>query len=129
MRIFFPQPTQGRSQKGVEGSQILIRFGHMFDGLGKVRGGQETRIRLAKPCVGLFHPGFSKMMQGGATGHVPGNFALMEEIQMPLEWTARLGGPASMGTDDSVAACQPDGEQARLPLTAEMKQNSFILKR
>jgi hypothetical protein len=52
----------------------------------------------------------------------------MKEVEMAFEWVAWFGGPPGEGADNSVAAGQPNGQQARFPLAAEIEQNSFILK-
>jgi hypothetical protein len=78
--------------------------------------------------MGFLHPGFSEVVECCATGGFPGEVAFMKEVEMAFEGVAWFGGPPSECAENSVATGQPNGQQTRFPLTAEIEQNPFILK-
>ena len=78
--------------------------------------------------MGFLDLGFSEVVKSCPAGGFPGKVAFMKEVEMAFEWVAWFGGPPGEGADNSVAAGQPNGQQARFPLAAEIEQNSFILK-
>ena len=47
---------------------------------------------------------------------------------MAFEGVAWLSGPPGQCAENSVAAGQPNGQEAGFPLAAEIEQNPFILK-
>lgn len=61
--IFFAQPVQGGLEKLMEGAQIGVRLGDIFDDLSEVGGGEKTRVRLAKARMGLLEAGFFEMVE------------------------------------------------------------------
>ena len=129
VRLFFFQPIQGQAEEAVEGFQAGIRLGGLLNGLGKVGGGEDPGVGLAKAGVGSDHPGFPEMMQAGSSRRFPADFAFMKKIKVAPHGTARLGCSLGQGPHDPVVPAQPDGQQAGLSLATEMEQNSFILKR
>ena len=78
--------------------------------------------------MGFFHPGFSEVVECCATGGLPGKVAFMKEVEVAFEWVTWLSGPPGQCAENSVATGQPNGQEARFPLAAEIEQNSFILK-
>ena len=78
--------------------------------------------------MGFFDPRLLEVVQGGATRGVPSDFAFMKKVEVPLERTPGLGGTPGESSDHPMASGQPNGQKAGLPLSAEMKQNAFILK-
>ena len=122
------EPIQGQPQKTVQGPEIRIGFGGLFDGLGKVGGRENPGVGLAQARAGTDHPGFPQMVEAGAAGGFPADFTLVKKVQMTPHGTAGLGRPFGQGSDHPVGAGEPDGQEAGLTLTAEMEQNPFILK-
>jgi hypothetical protein len=78
--------------------------------------------------MGFLDPGFSEVVESCATGGLPGKVAFMKEVEMAFEGVARFGCPPCEGAKNTVATGQPNGQQARFSLAAEIEQNSFILK-
>ena len=78
--------------------------------------------------MGFLHPGFSEVVESCATGGLPGKVAFMKEVEMAFEGVARFGCPPCEGAKNTVATGQPNGQQARFSLAAEIEQNPFILK-
>jgi len=113
----------------MKGFQIGVRLGRLLDGLGKIGGGKDPFIGLAQAGPGTDHPGFPEMMKAGSSGRFPADLALMKQVKMAPHGTSGFGRPLGQGPDDPMVLAQPDGQQAGLPLAAEMEQNSFILKR
>ena len=83
---------------------------------------------MTQSPMGFPDPGFSEMVEGRPTGRFPGKVAFMKEVEMAFEGVSRFGGPPSECTENAVTAGQPNGQQARFPLAAEIEQNPFILK-
>jgi len=52
----------------------------------------------------------------------------MKKIKVAPHGAAGLGGSLGKGTHNAMPPGQPYGQQARLPLPTEMKQNTFILR-
>ena len=129
MGIFFVEPLKGGLKKRVKRSKIGIGFGEVFDGLGKVGGGEEAGIGLAESDVGFPEAGFFEMVQVASAGEVPRNLAFVKKIEVPFKRISWFSGPTGEGTNDSVLAGEPDGEEAGFALAAKMKQNSLILNR
>lgn len=129
MGIFFIKPRKGGLEESVKGTEIGVGFCEVLDGLGEVGGGKKPRIRLAESGVGFPKACFFEMVQVASSGAVPRNLAFVEKIEVPFEGTSWFGGSTGEGTNDSVLAGEPDGEEAGLPLTAKMKQNPLILNR
>jgi len=127
--LFFFQPVQSQAQQRVEGFQIRIRLGGLFDGLGKVGGGKDAGIRFAQTGSGTGQASLAEMMERGSPGGFPADFAFVKKIEMAAHGAAGFGRSLGEGADDAMVPGQPDGQQAGLPLAAEMKQNPFILKR
>ena len=113
----------------MESSQIGIRFRGLLDRLGKVGGGEEAGVGLVQARAGADGAGFPKVVQAGPAGRFPADLALMKKVQMAPHRATRFGRPLGEGPNHPVAAGEPDRQQAGLPLTAEMKQNPFILRR
>ena len=128
MGIFIFQPGQGQPEQGVQGFQIGIGFSRLFDGLGKIGGGQKAGVGLAQTGMGLFDPRLFEVVQGASARRFPGNLAFMEKIQVTFERATRFGCSPGKGSHDSVAAGQPDSQQAGFPLASKMEQNTLILK-
>ena len=78
--------------------------------------------------MGFLHQGFSEMVECCATGGLPRKVAFMKEVEMAFKGVARFGGPPGKCTENAMPAGQPNGQQARFPLAAEIEQNPFILK-
>ena len=129
VRFFCLEPVESQPQEAMESSQIGIRFRGLLDGLGKVGGGKDAGVRLSQARARADGAGFPKVMQAGPAGGLPADLALVEKVQVAPHGAARFGRPLGKGTHHPVAAGEPDGQQAGLPLAAEMKQNPFILKR
>ena len=72
---------------------------------------------------------FFEMVQVASAGEVPRNLAFVKKIEVPFEGISGFGGTTGEGTNDSVLAGEPDGEEAGLSLAAKMKQNPLILNR
>lgn len=129
VRFLFLQPIQGQSKQSVERFQVCVRLGRLFDGLRKVRGGQNARVGLAQAGAGTDHAGFPEVVEGGSPGRFPADLALMKQVKMTPQGTAGFGRPLGQRPDDAVVPGQPDDQEARFPLAPEMEQNPFILKR
>lgn len=129
VRLFFLQPIEGQAEEPVQGFQIGIRFGRLFDGLGKVSGRQDPGVGLAQAGTGVNDPGLAEMVKRGPAGGFPTDLALMKQVKMAPHGTAGFGRTLGQGSDHPVVAGQPDGQQAGFSLAAEMEQNPFILKR
>jgi len=127
--IFFFEPLKGGLKKRVKRSKIGIGFGEVFDGLGKVGCGEEAGIGLVESSMGFFQSGFFQMVEVVSARSVPRNLAFVKKIEVPFEGISWFGGTAGEGTNDSVLAGEPDGEEAGFPLAAKIKQNPFILNR
>ena len=69
------------------------------------------------------------MVQVPSAGAVPRNLAFVKKIEVPFEGISWFGGTAGEGTNDSMLAGEPDGEEAGFPLAAKMEQNPLILNR
>jgi hypothetical protein len=69
------------------------------------------------------------MVKVTSAGAVPRNLAFVKKVDVPFEGISGFGGTTGEGTNDSVLAGEPDGEEAGLPLAAKMKQNPLILNR
>ena len=54
--ILVLQPGQSQSEQGVQRFKIGIWFGGLFNGLGKIGGGQEAGVGLAQTGMSLFDP-------------------------------------------------------------------------
>jgi len=78
--------------------------------------------------MGFLDPGFSEVVQSCATGGFPGKITFMKEVEMAFEGVAGFCGPPSECAENSVTTGQPNGQEARFPLAAEIEQNPFILK-
>ena len=129
MGIFFIEPRKGGLEKRVKRTEIGVGFCEVLDGLGEVGGGKKARIRLAESGVGFPEACFFEMVQVASAGEVPRNLAFVKKIEVPFEGISWFGGTAGEGTNDSVLAGKPDGEEAGFPLAAKMKQNPLILNR
>ena len=129
MGIFFIEPRKGGLEKSVKRTEIGVGFCEVLDSLGEVGGGKKARIRLAESGVGFPEACFFEMVQVTTTGAVPRNLAFVEKIKVPFEGISWFGGTAGEGTNDSMLAGEPDGEEAGFPLAAKMKQNPLILNR
>ena len=126
--LFFFQPVQGQPEKTMERFQIRVRLGRLFDRLGEVGGGKNAGVRLAQTGSGTDQAGLAEMMERGSPGGFPADFAFVKKIEMAAHGAAGFGRSLGEGADDAMVPGQPDGQQAGLPLAAEMKQNPFILK-
>ena len=113
----------------MKGTEIGVGFCEVLDSLGEVGGGKKARIRLAESGVGFPEACFLEMVQVASAGEVPRNLAFVKKIEVPFEGISGFGGTTGEGTNDSVLAGEPDGEEAGLPLAAKMKQNPLILNR
>ena len=100
--IFFFQPVQGQTQQRVEGLQIRIWFGGLFDGLGKVGGGKDPGVRLAQTGSRAGEAGFAKMMEGGSPGGFPADFTFVKKIEMTPHRVAGLGRPLGECADNAM---------------------------
>ena len=129
MGIFFIEPRKGGLEKRVKRTEIGVGFCEVLDGLGEVGGGKKARIRLAESGVGFPEACFFEMVQVTTAGAVPRNLAFVKKIEVPFEGISWFGGTAGEGTNDSVLAGKPDGEEAGFSLAAKMKQNPLILNR
>ena len=129
MGIFFIEPRKGGLEERVKRTEIGVGFCKVLDGLGEVGGGKKARIRLAESDVGFPKAGFFEMVQMASTGAVPRNLAFVKKIEVPFEGTSWFGGTTGEGTNDSMLACEPDGEEAGFSLAAKMEQNPLILNR
>jgi len=69
------------------------------------------------------------MVKVTSAGEVPGYLAFVKKIEVSFEGISWFGGTAGEGTNDSVLAGEPDGEEAGFPLAAKMEQNPLILNR
>jgi len=127
--IFFIEPRKGGLKKRVKRTEIGVGFCEVLDSLGEVGGGKKARIRLAESGVGFPEACFFEMVQVTTTGAVPRNLAFVEKIKVPFEGISWFGGTTGEGTNDSVLAGEPDGEEAGFPLAAKMEQNPLILNR
>jgi hypothetical protein len=127
--IFFIKPPKGGLEKRVKRTEIGVGFCEVLDGLGEVGGGKKARIRLAESGVSFPKACFFEMVQMASTGAVPRNLAFVKKIEVPFEGISWFCGTAGKGTNDSVLAGEPDGEETGLPLAAKMKQNPLILNR
>ena len=72
---------------------------------------------------------FFEMVQVASSGAVPRNLACVKKIEVTFERISGFGGTTGKGTNDSVLAGEPDGEEAGFPLAAKMEQNPLILNR
>lgn len=97
MGIFFGQPLQGGLEELMERFQMGIGFGDAFDLLGKVGRGEEASVGLAETGVGLPQAGFFEVMESVSAGEVPGDLALMKEVEVASEGASGFGGTASEG--------------------------------
>ena len=113
----------------MKGTEIGVGFCEVLDSLGEVGGGKKARIRLAESGVGFPEACFLEMVQVASAGEVPRNLAFVKKIEVPFERISWFGGAAGEGTNDSVLAGEPDGEEAGFSLAAKMKQNPLILNR
>ena len=78
--------------------------------------------------MGFPDPGLPEVVEGSATGGFPTDFAFVKQVELALERVAGFGRPAGKGANDPVLTRQPNGKKARLPLSSQMEQNTFILK-
>ena len=108
--------------------QMCIWFGNTFDLLREVGSCEQARVGLAQACVGLPQACFFKMMKCGSPGEVPGDFALMKEVEMSFERATWFCSSAGKGPENPVVSGQPNGQKAGFTLAADMEENSFILK-
>ena len=129
MGIFFIEPRKGGLEKSVKRTEIGVGFCEVLDSLGEVGGGKKARIRLAESDVGFPEACFFEMVQVASAGAVPRNLAFVKKIEVPFEGISWFGGTTGEGTNDSVLAGEPDGEEAGFPLAAKMEQNPLILNR
>jgi hypothetical protein len=129
VRFFCLEPVESQPQEAMESTQIGIRFRGLLNGLGKVSGGKDAGVRLSQARARADGMSLPEVVEGGPAGGLPADLALVEKVQVAPHGAARFGRPLGKGTHHPVAAGEPDGQQAGLPLSAEMKQNPFILKR
>jgi hypothetical protein len=78
--------------------------------------------------MGFLYLGLSEVVESRAAGGFPGKVTFMKEVEMAFEGVAWFGGPPGECAKNSMATRQPNGQQARFPLAAEIEQNPFILK-
>jgi hypothetical protein len=78
--------------------------------------------------MGFLDPGFPEVVESSASGGFPGKITFMKEVEMAFEGVTWFGGPPSECAKNSVTTGQPNGQEARFPLAAEIEQNPFILK-
>jgi hypothetical protein len=108
--IFFPKPFQSGLQEVVQGSQVGVRFGNLFDDLGEVSGSKKSCVGMSQSSMCFFYPGFSEVVESCAAGGFPGKVAFMKEVEMAFEWVAWFGGPSGESADNSMVAGQPNGQ-------------------
>jgi len=83
---------------------------------------------MTQSSMGFLDPGFPEVVESCAARGLPGKVAFMKEVEMAFEGVTWFSGPPGECAENSVATGQPNGQQARFPLAAEIEQNPFILK-
>ena len=121
MRIFFSKPFEGGLQEVVQGSQVGVRFGHLFDHLGEVSGSKKSCVGMSQSSMCFFYPSFSEVVESCPAGGFPGKVAFMKEVEMAFEWVAWFGSPPGEGAENSMATGQPNSQQARFSLSADIE--------
>jgi len=108
--IFFPKPFEGGLQEVVQGSEVGVRFRHLFDDLGEVSGGKKTCVGISQSSMGFFYLGFPEVVECCAAGGFPRKIAFMKEVEVAFEWVAWFGGPPGEGADNSMVTGQPNSQ-------------------